>query len=191
MRRSHGFFLGLTVLCLACGGGGGGDGDPSVSVTGSGGGGSTIFPLNFIGDQPNPGPDTVSASRSSGSGNTVLVAVDVTDTNNLFGAGFDVVFDPTVVRFTRSIPGNALDSGSGSPAPIVNEPRAGLLVVSVSSDGGEVDVTGTRPLVLLEFQSLQAGASALTLRNGTLENASQQLLPGISWFGGAFDASAP
>ena len=115
--RSRYFLLGLIALSLACGGGG----DESAAVVPGGGGGSTVS-LGFTPDQPNPGGDTVSASLESSAGDTVTVAVDVTDTNNLYGAAFDVVFDAAVVQFVSFVPGNALESGGQAVNYVVDEP---------------------------------------------------------------------
>jgi len=185
MYRSRYLLLGLTVLCLACGGGGGTD-----EVVGSGGGSSTLT-LAFTPTQPSPGPNTVSAARQSSSGNTVTLAVNVTDTNNIYGAAFDLVFDPSVAQFVSWSAGSLLETGGQSVNYIVDQPSSSRLVVGISRTGNAptVNASGTQPLVRLTFRAIQTGSGALAFQNAALVDNQPADLPGISWAGGTLTAN--
>ncbi|MDH3786594.1 MAG: hypothetical protein OEV00_14875, partial [Acidobacteriota bacterium] len=90
--------IGIALMfSVACSGGSGGSG-----VVGGGPSGSTNLVMNFQAAQPSPGPLSVAMSEVSGpADDQVVVRVSVTDTTDVFGAGFDVLFDASQVRFVQ------------------------------------------------------------------------------------------
>ena len=88
MRRIH-WTVAIAILTLAmtisCGGGGG---DSPA------GGGTTIVAADFTPTTLNPGANTVSALGSANS-NIVTLSVMVTGTSGVYGASFDLVYDPS------------------------------------------------------------------------------------------------
>lgn len=186
MYRSRYFLLGLLLVSVACGGGGGSD----DGVVG-GGGGSTTLVLGFTPDQPSPGSNTVTAARQSSSGNTMTLAVNVTDTNGIHGAAFDLVFDSSVAQFVSWSPGSLLESGGETVNYAVNQPSSGRLVVGVSRtlNAPTVDAIGSQPLVRLTFRAIQVGSGSLAFQNGTLVDDQAADLAGITWAGGTFNSN--
>ena len=162
------------VVSVACGGGSGGG--PSLTAT-------------YTADAPIPSADTVSLAPESAGGNTATVVVNLTDTNGVWGALFDLVYPASVSRFVSWSAGSALEAGGNTVSYIVDEPVAGRLVISVSRQGSVpgANVAGTQPLVRLVFRATQAGSGTVRFENTALvdEQNPPQDLPGISWAGGA------
>jgi hypothetical protein len=184
--------LGLLVLAttLACGGGGDSGTDRGVF---NDSGSSNNLAADMTPDEPNPGSDDVSVETVGTSGNLVTVAFTVTDTSDVFGAAFDVVFDPSMIEFAGWSPGRLLEHSGETAAYQVSSAVAGTVVVGASRQGSATGSTasGTERLVELTFRSIAAGASGLTFRNSVLLNSQSppQTIGGISWHGGTFTAN--
>lgn len=186
MKRLVTFLSLLAVIILTACGGGGGDGDavpPDPT-----GGGSSLIGAGFTGAVANPGANTVSMSRRSVSGNMVTVNVNVTDTNDVYGASFDVTYDSSFADYVSWTGGTLLEEGGHSPYYNVYEATPGRIVVVASRSGSvpAVDVTGTTVLIRLTFRVNSTGASAVGFENAHLSNASvpPDNLIGITWEGG-------
>jgi hypothetical protein len=171
----------LIVLAPACGGGGGGS---------SGGVIDPPDPLlaDFSPANSNPGPNTVSMSRRSATGNPVTINVNVTDTDNIFGASFDVVYPDSLAEYTGYAAGDLLEEGGHSPFYNVTETSPGRIVVVASRTGSvpAVDVTGTRVLIRLAFRLTREGSGLVVFENANLsdDQLPPQNLTGIDWDGG-------
>lgn len=172
----------LFSLVFGCGGGGGGDSAPPVCV-------------EFAGSVATPVSMTVTAQDGPGSTcGAAQVVVSITDVDDVFGAGFDVVFDPAEVQFT----GGVDDSNSylGNDGVVVttfaNQVAPGRWVVGLartSATAPGVDFTGTRELCRLVFTRVGgSGTSTLTFDNESLSDASMppQTISGVTWSGGTF-----
>jgi cohesin domain-containing protein len=173
----------LVVLATACGGGGGSNG---------GGGGAPPGGLvaGFQAAQASPGANSVAMSQGSKSGDVVTVAVNVTDTNDVYGASFDVLFSSSSVEYVGKSPGVLLEQGSNTPIyqVTVDPLDSGHLVVVATRTGNVqgVDVSGTLNLMNLTFRVKQAGSFPLTYANPSLYDAqlSPQPIAGLSWYAG-------
>jgi len=162
------------AAALACGSGGGG------------GGGSTVV-ANFNPTPPAKSTDAVSMSEFGQSGNTVTVSVDISGTQAVSGAAFDVMFDTGNVTFVDHDPGTALEQGGASPLYTVS-PTAGGIVVGVSRPGGSTtNISGTKPLVRLIFEVQDVGTFDLTILNQELYGAGAPPVAksGIEWSAGS------
>ncbi len=163
------------VTLTACGGGGG-------DVTGTGGG-STLLAASFTPALPNPGQNSVSLQEGSASGNMVTVLVQVTDTEDLTGAAFDVFYNPARFSYVSSSAGNLFESSGVTPLYGVNEAVSGHLVIGVGS-GAAVPVNGSETLIRLSFRVDSQGSGPVTLDLADLQGASGQMVAGIGWHGG-------
>jgi len=178
-------------VLIACGGGGDGGGGGVVG----GGGGSSNLVVTLTPEQSSPGPNTVSISQApgGGGGNLIIVELDVTDTNGLYGASFDVDYDPNAVTYIDWNRGSALETGGYAVSYQAATSPKGRLVVGASRTGGapEVNVTGTVPLVFLTFQVTQPGTYDLTFQNAELLDAESppQPIGGLTWYGGTLVAN--
>ena len=176
--------IGLVSVLVACGGGGGG-------ASGGGGGPSTNVNAGFVGNVSSPGSNSVSLAEDSASGPAVTVAVNLTDTSGVYGAGFDLTFDGNKVDFQGWSPGNVLEQGGQSPTYAVNQIGSGRIRVGVTRLGSapEVDVNGTQPVIMLDFRVTDLGTFNAQLTQGTVSDDQSQALPGIAWNGGSFTGS--
>lgn len=182
--RMH-ILLSVVALSVACGGGGGGGGG---AVPGPGPGPSTIV-AGFQSDQPTPGAQSVSMSQGGVNGDTVTVRVNVTDATGVYGAAFEVGFDPARAFFLGHAPGNLLEQNGASVNYNVQEAPAGTIVIGASRTGNVAgaNVAGTRTLVNLTFRLRQAGSWPLTTANASLLDSQVQAIAGISWSAGTLE----
>lgn len=170
----------LTGLA-ACGGGGGG---PEDIV----GGGVTA---GFQPDEAQPGPQTVSMQQGSFSGDEITVDVQIKDTDDVYAATFDVVFNPALVDYLGHDPGTVLEGSGTTPfySPTEVAPGRLLVVVTLLGPVPGVDVTGSQPLIKLNFRVLDVGQSPITFNLSTshsVENSlDEDLIPDQDWFGGS------
>ena len=182
MKMGAMLVLAALVLAPACGGGGGED------AAGPGGSPPTIAAA-FIADQFSPGSGNVSMAQGTRTGDVVVVKVNLTDTNSVFGVAFDVAFDDTKCTYLSFTKGTALETGGNTPNYIVDgSAQAGRVVVGVSRTGtAAVSVTGTKTVISLSFRVKQVGTFPIAFQNGAVMDgqAVPQPLPGISWFAGA------
>jgi hypothetical protein len=187
--------LGVIVLAgaaTACGGGGGGDGD----------GGTTGGPQtgSFVAADATPPPDSVSLQAGTHSGLVVNVLVSATDVDDFFGAGFRVLYDPTVAQFqtfdaATSFLRDAPFNTAGAPLQFqVDASTPGVLSVSATrlqnaqGTAPGVNVAGTRTLLSLQFVMLKATQSSPVTLPGSqreVRDSGDNVLP-LTWQAGAF-----
>jgi len=175
----------LASVAGCSGGGGGSDGDVI------GGGGSTLLNVSFAPDTPAPGAGTVAIDQFSATPGSATVSIEVTDVPNVFGVGFDVVWDPAVAEYVTWAPGTLLESGGNQPAYQVSLIQPGLLVVGASRTGASgVDAVGSVPLIRLTLRGLAVGSTPVTLENASLLDgqAPPQEIPSLIWSGGTLTA---
>jgi hypothetical protein len=178
----------LTALALGCSGGS----ESQSGVVPGPGGGSTNLAGSFSGSAPNPGPDTVSMTESGTNGNLVTVAIQVTDTGGVFGAAFDVAYDPAFVEYFSWARGSLLESDGGIAIFQVTD-VGGRVTVGASRIGTtSVDAVGSQSLILLTFRVIQAGSSTGDFATASLlevTGATPEPIGGINWSGGSFSAN--
>lgn len=180
-------------MLTACAGSGGGAGSPVTSPPG----GSGQFVGAFVADNPTPASGSVTALQSGPNGTTVEVAVTLTEVNDIFGASFQVAYDPTTVDYVGYSPGNVLETGGDTPTYLVSEDAAaGRVDVGASRSSGAlptVDVASTRTLMTLRFAMLQPGTHQLDFQNNTIlvvvGGNPPQGDPSLSWAAGEFQAN--
>ena len=171
----------LLVVSAACGGG-------SSGVAGASGGSSNLA-ASFVPDITSPGAETVAFAEAATSGNLVTVQVNVTDTNNVHTAAFDVVFDAGSVEFVGHSAGSFLEQGGNSPVYQVGS-SAGRIVVGVSRGGSSgADASGSANLMSLVFRATSAGQSQVSVVNATLRDGNLDDIPNVDWFGGSMVAN--
>lgn len=183
MKRAIPLVFLSMLLVVACGGGGS---DPVSN--GGGGGGSNTISASFTPTQPSPtGPNEISMAQGSRSANTVTVRVEVTDTDDVFGASFDVDYDVSSIQYEGWSAGTILESGGNTPIYTVNATN-GMVTVGASRSGGAsgVDVNGTQTLINLTFRVTDTGTMPIQFLNTVLFDNQQppQPMPGISWSAG-------
>ena len=178
LPRFSGLLIALLLAATACGSSGSGGGVITPSLAAS-----------FTADQPSPGPDVVSLDEGSKTGNLVTVEIQVTDINGIYGAAFDVAYDPAMATFENWFSGSLLEQGGQTPTYQVNATQSGQLVISVSRQGnvGGANAVGTVTLIRLTFRVTQTGSSSISFPGiPTLLDAQTQPQPIFvsDWFGG-------
>lgn len=189
MKRSFiPVFAALLALATACGGGG------ASESLGNNGGGSTTMIASFTPDDPVPGSGTVSMAEGAVSGDLVTVNVQVTGTNSIFGAAFDVAYDGSTATWTGWGAGSLLEQGGHVPIYQVAESQPGRLVVAATRQGvgtTAVNATGTTTMIQLTFRVTSVGTWPVGFESAELLDAqlSPQPIPGINWSGGTLVAN--
>jgi hypothetical protein len=175
-----------------------------ISCSGGGPAGNTIIPeppggsSNLVGSfdpaQPSPGAGTISMSQGSAtSGDIVMVQINVTGIDNLFGVNIDVVYNSALADYLGEYDGNSiLASGGRSVSCVFSEQQPGTIVGGIArngADAGGVDVTTTQELITLAFRVTGAGSSTISVQNESCADADLQAIPGLTWSGGTLLAN--
>lgn len=183
--------IALMALLISCSGGG-----PSGhTIIPEPPGGSSNLVGSFDPDQPNPGAGTLSLSQgSSTSGDVVMVQVNVTGVDNLYGVNFDLVYNPALADYLGEYHNQSiLTSGGRTVSVVFSEQQPGTIVGGIAINGGNaggVDVTTTREVITLAFRVTGAGSSAVSFQMPySCEDDNLQPIPGISWAGGTLLAN--
>ncbi|HKQ60595.1 MAG TPA: cohesin domain-containing protein [Candidatus Polarisedimenticolaceae bacterium] len=173
--------VGCLAVVTACGGGG--------SDVGGAGGGSGTLAASFTPDQGAPGANTVSLAQGSASGDTVVVRLNLTDTSNVSGVAFDLLFDSTRLTFLGRGDGNLFEQGGASVTYQLSSPSAGQLTVGVARNNTTpVSAVGTKTVVTFSFRVKVVGSTPVSFAaNRVTDNqAPPQTMAGINWFAGTF-----
>lgn len=179
--------LGVIMLAAltACSGGGGDVTGGGTGGGGNGGGGSSNVIASFTADNPTPSAKTVSMQQGSQSGSHVTVEIKVTNTSNVFGASFDILYDDSMATFTGWGRGTFFESGGHAPNYQVLEASAGRIVVGITRLGnvGTASTSGTETVVKLTFGLTKVGSAGVEVEHASLLDGSVQPQPisGITW----------
>ena len=131
-------------------------------------------------------PPNITASPNS----QFTINVNVANVSSLFGAAFDLIFDPAVLQFVSAQKGTFLEQGASTNL-LTSVSPSGTLIVGYSrlaTDGAATGVTGSGSLITLTFNALTNGTSSLTFQNNALCDANSVSGCNIiltNWTGGA------
>ena len=103
-------------------------------------------------------------------GFSVTVSIVVSNISGLYGAAFDVSFNPQILSFVSAQKGTFLEQG-GTTSILSTVNPAGNLIVGYSILGTSAGVSGSGTLVTLTFHAISAGTSILNFKNNALCNA--------------------
>jgi hypothetical protein len=176
------FFVSIVALIIAA----------TACGSGSDGGEKSNITAGFTPDEPSPGANTVAAAEGASSNDLVTVHVNVTDTNNVYAAAFDLSYESASVTYVGRSAGTLLEQGGHSVYYEVQEPQPGQLLV-VATRQGDVpgaNAVGTVPVVALTFRVEEEGSTALGFQAASLfddQDPQPQPIAGITWFGGTLD----
>jgi hypothetical protein len=146
---------------------------------------------DFTPSDSNPGANTVSVMGSASS-NIVTLNVMVTGTAGVYGAGFDLVFDPTMAEFAGYSPGNLLETGGQQVTYQINALQPGRVIVGVArTTGTGIDAGVSTALIQLRLRAKQAGTTEVRFENADLLNANNppSEIVGIAFAGGTLTAN--
>lgn len=106
-------------------------------------------------------------------GDTAMVHVTISSVNDLYGAGFDLAFDPDRLHYLGATEGSFLDAGGSVPTIFVVtwDTAAGTLLAGLTRSSYQVGGASTEvPAVLmsLRFEVLAEGSSLLDITRSSL-----------------------
>jgi len=141
----------------------------------------------FRPDPIQPGRGSVSMVEGTRSEDVVTIRVSATGATDVFGAAFDVTYDPSGAEYVGWSRGTLLEQGGNAPNYTVARPRDGAVIVGASRTGpGGVTASG-QPIVSLSFRVRRRGAFPLAFRNAALYDSRKppQPIGGIAWLAGS------
>ena len=154
-------------------------------------GSTTNYAGSFVPDAQNPGANTVYMTGAAGTGsnaNLVTLHVYINNTSDVYGASFDLTFDPSMAEFVNWTAGQVLEFGSQSVSYQINASTPGRVVVGVARTSGGVGVTvpDAEVLIHLTLRVTDAGSSSVSFQNPALLNSQNPPQPktGVTFFGG-------
>ena len=174
----------LLLVFSACSGSGG-----EAPIVNNDGGTSLV--ATFTSDRPTPDSQDVRMESGSGLGDQRTIDVQIVDTQNVYAAGFELTYDPSLASYIGYSAGTFLEQGGQTVSYTVSEPVPGRVLVSASRIGAipGTGTTGTLPLIRLTFRAEDAGASMFQFELPFLVDENLTDLTGIEWFGGTFTAN--
>jgi len=129
---------------------------------------------------PATGPAQVSfepAQASANVGDRVVVDIQVSNVQDLFGVPLAIGYDATVVELTEVQQGDFM-SGDGQTPALVHriDAETGTAIISVSRAPGASGASGGGTLIRLIFSALAAGRSPLSFNNIAARNSRRELI---------------
>ena len=157
-------------------------------------GGSQGVSFNPSTSSPPPPANSLTLRQSSSSANSVTIDVVATQVNDFYGAGFDVVWDPSILTWTSASEGSFLNMDGTSTtfaamlADVLPGPgedfQQGRLNVGLSRVGLVPGNTGSGTVAVLTFQSVASGSTSVGFEAFFNSTSSGGDVSGLQWIGG-------
>ncbi|HEX2252965.1 MAG TPA: cohesin domain-containing protein [Thermoanaerobaculia bacterium] len=168
--------LGILAVLAACGGGGG-NGPTEPPPTPPPAQSLTFTPAG------SPGSDALVLTRQGAGSDTLMLALEAREVDNVYGVFFDLAFPAAVLDFQSADAGSFLTAGGADVSLQVAE-QDGNLVMGISRLGLVGGVSGSGTVLTLTFQVRAAGSGPLDFaRNGAIDPNGGSA--DVSWFGGS------
>jgi hypothetical protein len=180
-RRTGQLLLAIAVAAAsACGGsGGGGGGGPTNPPTPTPAATITFTPSGT------GGANSLALTRISSTQTSLVLSLEATSINDLYGVAFDLRFPAAALVFDQATEGDFLDQNGGVATSLqVVESPSGTLVVGLSRLGQVPGRTGTGSLLRLEFTRRATGSGDLVFADNQAFSALGSAITGIQWSGG-------
>ena len=176
--------IALTVLLASCGGGGGGGGAPPPPP-------ATIRATFTPAATPGGAALLLSGPAGAQQGTIILDVIAQSLPAGTYGVAFDLDFNPALVQFNASQPGNFFETGGVANYLFATDPaNAGKLIGAVSMVGASSGASGSGRVVSLRFNILNAtGTSALSFGSNAAQNASGLPISNVTWAAGTLQLS--
>ncbi len=123
-------------------------------------------------------------------GTSVSVQVVVSDVVNLYGVGFELSFDPSLVQVVDADPGEPgvqITLGDFLSPDIVGshavDNAAGTIDIAFAQMAPSLPVTGTGTIAIIVFTGTNAGLASLTFDSAQLSNPDAIEMPADAWHG--------
>lgn len=134
------------------------------------------------------------ASQTIAQGSSVSVTININNVSDMFGAAFDLIYDPAILSFVSASKGSFLEQG-GNSTTLATSNSNGTLIVGYSRQavgGVSTGVAGSGTLMTLNFSTTASGTSALSFQNNALCAATGSGCPVISavWSNGSIAVSS-
>jgi len=190
-RAMHLAVVALVAAALSCGGG---------SSGGTIGPGPNPITASFAPDPSAPSPTsalTITMAQSAVADDLVTVQLNVSGTNGVYGAAFEVACDssdgciPANVEFVQPSAGSLLEQGGNAPNYTATATGVWPVVVGSSRTGpvAGVNVTTPQPLVKLTFRVKATGTYKIKVQNAALIDSAGTAIPGVGWYAGSLQGS--
>ena len=165
----------------------------SGMLAGCGGGSTPVSPTpppttmpvtpSFAGEDERPEQDSILLTMTASSSSSFTLVLSANNVSDLFGYGLDLVFDPAIIAFVSFEAGTFFDGQDVSVTTQVVESAPGRLVIGQSRVGAVPGVTGTGAMLLLNFTTVSAGSTPVTLEDAAAFDSTGEALV-IRFLGG-------
>ena len=141
-----------------------------------------------------PPANSISLSEVSRTSSSITLGVNANSVTDLYGIGFDLVWNPAFLSYRSASEGTFLASGGRSttlvadladtdPGPGVNREQ-GRLKVAVSRLGAVPGATGSGMLLSVVFDAVSAGTTGISFEATVAFDSTGAMMP-ISFSGGS------
>lgn len=153
--------------------------------------GNTESALIFTPNNGAPGQGSIVMKQNAEMSNSDVVAIDIYahQAGQVFGAAFDVEFDPAIVQFDGEIFGSFFTCNNGSSVCRVKliPGNPAKLVIAASLSGNNT-TQGDGTIVTLKFKAAGTGNSALSFKGNSLLDSDLNPIQS-NWYGGVLKKS--
>lgn len=164
---------------------------------------TSAYAYVFTPENPNPGPNSIYLSYNPTQSIGTTLALDVkmnslSAATPVFGAAFDVDFDPVVLTFAGFVKGDyfqngdIIENGSVMHLAVLQPGTSNKLIVGVSQNAGDTGASGSGVIITLKFNvaiGAQILQSNINFSNMNLVSPSWTVIDGISWQNGLLTQS--
>lgn len=136
-----------------------------------------------------PTPNDTVYMAINRAGSTLTIDIKCNNiTGSVFGAAFDIDFDPTKMTYSDKAAGDFLESGGNTvnSMAILQSGSTNKLIVVVTRQAPATGQTGSGTLVTLKFNVVPnaSGSSSVSFSRYDLKDSANASIPGITWTGG-------
>jgi hypothetical protein len=164
----------------------------AVSCGGGGGGGSPTSPppqqssVVFTPSGGSGGSGIVLASGPGSQGTTLVLNVQTTGIQDLYGVAFHLTYPSNLMHLTSAAEGNVLNAG-GTVQTLFEEVESppGTIVVGLTRSGVVSGTSTGGTLLTLRFTAVASGTGALAFSANAANNSTGSAISGLTWTGGS------
>jgi hypothetical protein len=110
-----------------------------------------------------------------------------TDTSDVYGVGFDLNYDPTVLRFQGiDVSQSVLQNVTAVTSFRNSKTENGKLVVAITKSGQVPGEQGQGKIATITFQAINSGSTSITFKDPYLLDSTGKVLVGWPFFGAGF-----
>lgn len=108
--------------------------------------------------------------------------------DHVFGASFYLDFNPSILNYESYTPGNFLEKIGQVQYFVNSNSMLNKLIIGISQKNSNLGANGDGVLIALKFRIISNVRSEISFSNSELINPNDEVIDGITWYGGALIA---